>query len=150
MESRIHEVERLLAALRDRVDPMVARRFACSCVRAVWDKVLDQKFVRPEAIEQCCRAVELTEASLVHQPQESDLRSVDYSSICDSGNSAFMAAAHVGWNLFAPHHGLHEIDEFENAMQIAQLVAAAGDQSEVSRQVQMLRAIHAEIGIGPN
>jgi hypothetical protein len=140
----MHEVDRLLGTLRERADPMAARRFACACVRNIWAKVESQPYVSPAVMEQCRRAVELTERSLVGQVPEGDLRAIAFDVITDAGNEAFMAAAHVGWNLFAPLNGLHEIDEFENARQTAFLAACAGGPDEVDWQVWLLRGIVEE------
>jgi hypothetical protein len=125
------EVDRLLTLLRERVDPMVARRFACACVRRIWALVESQPpFVSPEAMEHCRRAVALTEQSLVGQVDEPDLRAIEFGGITDNGNEAFMAAAHVGWNVFAPVNGLLQVNELDNAKQTAFLAAcAAGPRS---------------------
>jgi hypothetical protein len=137
----IREVEGLLNRLRGRADPMVARRFACECVRRIWAEVESQPYVSTEVMEQCRRAVELTERSLVGPVPEGDLRAIDFEVITDAGNEAFMAATHVGWNLFAPLNGLHEIDEFDLARETAFLVACVAGSHEVDRQVGLLQRL---------
>lgn len=138
------ELVRLLALLRDRVDPLVARRFACACVRRIWPKVECQPYVSVGLVEQCRRAVELTERSLNEHIAEGDLQVIDFESICDAGNEAFMAAAHVGWNLFAPVNCLHQVNEFDHAKEIAFLAACAGGAEELTRQVGFLQELVAE------
>lgn len=138
------EVERLLNTLRGRVEPIVARRFACACVRRIWARVEAQRWVSPELMENCRRAVALIEQSLAEAVSDDDLRAVEFCQITDAGDEAFMAAAHVGWNLFAPLHGLHEIDEFDNASETAFLAACADGPDEACRQVQWLRDVVAE------
>ena len=70
-----------------------------------------------------------------------ELNEIDFTAITDAGNNAFMAAAHVGWNLFAARNGLHQVDEFENARQVAFLAACAGGTSEAQRQMLLLREL---------
>jgi hypothetical protein len=72
----------------------------------------------------------------------------DFDAITDAGDGAFMAAAHVGWNLFAPVHGRHEIDEFEAAKQTAFLVACVAGPDEVGRQVERLRGLVSGVAGG--
>jgi hypothetical protein len=140
----IQEVERLLDRLRVRRDPMAARRFACECVRGIWAAVEAQSYVSPEVVDQCRRAVELTERSITEPVPESDLRAIDFEAITDAGDGAFLAAAHVGWNLFAPVHGLHEIDEFEAAKETAFMVACLAGTDQVGRQIERLRELVSE------
>jgi hypothetical protein len=52
-----------------------------------------------------------------------------------------VAASHVGWNLFAPVNGLHEIDEFDSAKQTAALVASVAGLEEIRAQVKLLKQI---------
>jgi len=124
----MQEVDRLLNSLRGRVDPMVARRFACTCVRSIWSKVEAQRHVSPDTVAHCHRAVTLTEQSLVRPVDDSDLLTVEFEVITNAGNEAFMAAAHVGWNLFASLNGLSQIDEFDNAREIASWQRVQADQ----------------------
>jgi hypothetical protein len=137
----MQEVNRLLDELRLYGDPMAARRFACACVRRIWAKVELQPYVSPGVMAQCRHAFELTERSLVERVPEANLRAIDFDAITDAGNEAFMAAAHVGWNLFAPLNGLPQTDEFDNARETAFLAACAGGPDEVGWQVQSLQEI---------
>jgi hypothetical protein len=102
--------------------------------------------VPDSTIAQCKRAVELTERSLIGPVPEGELRAIDFAAISDAGDDAFVAAAHVGWNLLAPLNGLDPIDEFEAAQQTAHLAGCAGGPSEMSRQLASLRRIVAEVG----
>jgi len=142
----MEEIERLLNRLRGQVYPIVARRFACACVRSIWARVESQRYVSPEAMAQCRRAVALTEQSLAGLVNEGDLRAVEFGAITDAGDEAFMAAAHVGWNLFAPVNGFAEIDEFDHAREIAFLAACAGGPEETSRQERLLRDVVTQVG----
>src|SRR5262245_59106094 len=97
------ELTRLLDGLRGRVEPIAARRLACACVRSIWEKVESQAGVSPVMMEQCRQAFALTERSIVEQVAEEELQSIEFEALCDcGGDEAFMAAAHVGWNLFVP------------------------------------------------
>jgi hypothetical protein len=138
------EVDRLLAHLRGQVDPMLARRFACACVRRIWAQVESQRYVPPDAMEHCREAVTLTEQSLVGQVDERDLQAIDFGGITDNGDEAFMAAAHVGWNLFAPVNQMPQVNEFDNAREIAFLAACVGGPEELSRQIQALQDLVCE------
>jgi hypothetical protein len=131
----------MLDFLRGKVDPMKVRRFACICVRRIWGQVISQKHVSPEAVVHCCRAVELTEQSLVNSVPEADIQAIDFHGITDNGDEAFMAAAHVGWNLFAPFTDLPTVDEFDHAKETAFLAACAGDSFERKRQSTLLREL---------
>jgi hypothetical protein len=124
---------------------MLARRFACECVRRIWTAVQSQPYVSAELIEQCQHAVELTERSLTGTVGEVDLRAIDFEAITDSGDDAFMAAAHVGWNLFAPLHGLHEIDEFDGARETADLVACVAGAGEIDHQIVRLQCLNSKL-----
>ena len=95
-------------------------------------------------MDQCGLAVELTERSLVGSVPEDEIRSIDFEVITDNGDDAFIAAAHVGWNLFAPLNGLPEIDEFDSARQIALLVASVVAGHEIDRQIASLQVLHSE------
>ena len=149
-ELRSEAVKRLLDVLRVRADPMSARRFACACVRRIWRQVQSQRYVTAEALEQCRRAVELTERSLAGPVPEEELRAIDFRGLCDNGDGAFIAAAHVGWNVFAPPNGLDEIDEFENARATAAVAACVRGPAEVRWQVAMLRKLTADPPDGAN
>ena len=89
-------------------------------------------------------AVELTERSLLGSVPEDEIRSIDFEVITDNGDDAFIAAAHVGWNLFAPLNGLPEIDEFDSARQIALLAASVVAGHEIDRQIASLHVLHSE------
>ena len=123
---------------------MLARRFACECVRRIWARVESQAYVSRETMDQCGLAVELTERSLVGSVPEDEIRSIDFEVITDNGDDAFIAAAHVGWNLFAPLNGLPEIDEFDSAREIALLVASVVAGHEIDRQIASLQVLHSE------
>jgi hypothetical protein len=101
--------------------------------------------VLPQTIDQCRRAFDLAERSTYEPIAESELRSIEFSTITDAGDSAFTAAAHVGWNLFAPINGLHSVDEFDNANQMAHLVGSVAGQSEIDHQVDDLKKLIASI-----
>jgi len=95
-------------------------------------------------MDQCRQAVELTERSITGLVAEDELRVIDFEVIADSGDDAFIAAAHVGWNLFAPLNGLQEIDEYDRARQTAFLVACVAGSSEINRQIVRLQCLNSE------
>jgi hypothetical protein len=131
----------MLDFLRGRIPALQARHFACVCVRRIWNEVITQKYVSVEVIAQCCRAVELTELSVTAVIPSDDLKAVDFEVITDAGDDAFIAAAHVGWNLFAPLHNLDAIDEFDVAKQTAALTAYIASHSERVHQCHSLREL---------
>ena len=140
------DVELLLDKLRERHEPMLARRFACECVRRIWTKVESQhqQYVKPEVVDQCRRAVELTERSIVGPVPDDEIRAIAFDVITDHGDDAFIAAAHVGWNLFAPFNGLPEIDEFESARQTALSVVWVTSYDEINYQTARLQYLISE------
>ncbi|MEI8379594.1 MAG: hypothetical protein WCJ09_05670 [Planctomycetota bacterium] len=98
----------------------------------------------PHVMDQCRKALELTERSIIGLVVEDELREIDFEVVTDNGDDAFIAASHVGWNLFARINGLDEIDEYDGARQTAFLVARLAGADEINRQVVRLQILNSE------